>query len=257
MLILCPLPRPRTVPQPGVLAPLPSPALQKTRFELCAESLPAAIAADRAGASRIELCSQLPIGGVTPPETLVAQVLAQVSIPVHILIRPRGGNFLYSVPEFQQMRRDIAWVRSSGAAGVALGVLNPDGSVDVPRTAELASFARPLHVTFHRAFDETPNPAQSLEDVIATGADTLLTSGLAPCVHTGADTLAALVRQAHNRIAIMAGGGLKLESLSELLARTGVPWVHGSLTRYASLDTSLAAAIRQAISLLNSPPTPE
>ncbi len=244
-------------PQPGVLFPLPNPlpnpALPKTRFELCAESLSAAIAADRAGADRIELCSQLPIGGITPPETLVAQVLAAVSIPVHILIRPRGGNFVYSVPEFQQMRRDIAWAKSAGVAGIALGVLKPDGTIDVPRSRELAEFASPLHVTFHRAFDESPNLTQSLEDVIATGARTLLTSGGAPDVLTGATTLATLVQQAHGRIAIMAGGGLKLESLSELVARTRVPWVHGSLTSYPNI----AAAARHAVSLLQAPPKPE
>ena len=244
-------------PQPGVLFPvpnpLPSPARQPTRFELCAESLSAAIAADCAGADRIELCTNLSVGGLTPPETLLAQVLAAVSIPVHILIRPRGGNFVYSVPDFQQVRRDIAWVKSSGAAGVALGVLHPDGSVDIPRTLELAQFARPLHVTFHRAFDETANLPQALEDVIATGADTLLTSGGAPCVLTGAGSLANLVQQAHGRIAIMAGGGMKLESLSQLVARTAVPWVHGSLTSYPSLNV----AIRHAVSLLQAPPKPE
>src|SRR5271155_3467097 len=121
-------------------------------FELCAESLEAARAAQSGGADRLELCEQLSIAGVTPSATLLDAVLAEVSIPVHVLIRPRGGNFVYSAAEFQQMRQEIAQAKSAGAAGIAVGILLPNGQVDVKRTHELAKLARPMRVTFHRAF---------------------------------------------------------------------------------------------------------
>lgn len=211
--------------------------LHQIPFELCAETLGAAVAAQRGGAGRVELCVELGIGGVTPPETLVREVLQVVRLPVNVLIRPRGGEFIYTDAEFRQIRSEIAWVKKAGAAGVALGVLLPDGRVDLARTRELVELARPMAVTFHRAIDETPGISEALEAVIATGADCVLTSGGAPDVLTGADQLAALVRQAAGRIEIMAGGGLKLDTLPELVARTGVDWVHGSLTRREPTNT--------------------
>ena len=219
----------------------------------------------------MELCVELEIGGVTPPEALVREVLGAVTFPVNVLIRPRGGDFVYSDAEFAQLQREIAWVKAAGAAGVALGVLQADGRVDVPRTRELVKLARPMAVTFHRAIDETPDISEALEAVIAAGADCVLTSGGAPDVLTGADQLAALVRQARGRIEIMAGGGLKLDTLPELVERTGVGWVHGSLTRRepantpsrnaelggdsaasleASLEANLEADVRRAVSML-------
>jgi len=154
-------------------------------FELCAESVQAAQAAELGGADRIELCSQLSIGGVTPSEELIAAVIRAVSIPVHVLIRPRGGDFVYSPAEFDQMRRQIDHVKQAGAAGIAIGVLLPDGNVDLERSRELVRHARPLSVTFHRAFDETANLTGALESVIQTGADCLLTSGRRPIGNHG------------------------------------------------------------------------
>jgi copper homeostasis protein len=200
-------------------------------FELCAESVQAAQAAELGGADRIELCSQLSIGGVTPSEELIAAVIRAVSIPVHVLIRPRGGDFVYSPAEFDQMRRQIDHVKQAGAAGIAIGVLLPDGNVDLERSRELVRHARPLSVTFHRAFDETANLTGALESVIQTGADCLLTSGGAPDVLAGADSIARLRRQAAGRLEIMAGGGLRLTNLAEVVRRTGVSYLHGSLTR--------------------------
>jgi len=203
-------------------------------FELCVESLDAALAAERGGADRIELCARLDLSGITPGDQLIAATLQALSIPVHVLIRPRGGNFVYSAEEFDEMRQQLQWVKEAGAAAVALGVLMPDGRIDVARSRELVEQARPMKVTFHRAFDETPDLDVALEEVIKMGADCLLTSGGAPDVLAGAAPIAKLVRQAGDRIQIMAGGGLKLVSLAEVLERTGVRCVHGSLTRRAA-----------------------
>jgi copper homeostasis protein len=201
-------------------------------FEVCAESVEAAQAAESGGADRIELCSQLPIGGITPEIELTRAAVRALSIPVHVLIRPRGGDFVFTVDEFDQMRRQIELAKEAGAAGVAVGVLLPDGRVDVKRTRELVELGRPLNVTFHRAFDETPNLTESLEAVIETGADCLLTSGGAADVLAGAESIAELRRQAGERLAVMAGGGLRLDNLVEVVRRTGVSHVHGSLTRW-------------------------
>ncbi len=202
-------------------------------FELCVESLKAALAAERGGADRIELCARLDLSGITPGQPLTTAALQALSIPVHVLIRPRGGNFLYSDQEFDLMRQQLLWVKRAGASGVALGVLLADGRVDVDRSRELVELAHPLKVTFHRAFDETPDLGAALEAVIRTGADCLLTSGGAPNVLSGAGQIAQLVRQAGDRIQIMAGGGLRLASMVEVLERTGLSCLHGSLTRRA------------------------
>ncbi len=202
-------------------------------IELCSETLSAAVAAERGGADRIELCDRLDIGGITPDERLTTDAIRALSIPVHVLIRPRGGNFAYTTGEFDRMRAQLRWVKEQGAAGVALGVLLPDGRVDVSRSRELVELARPMKVTFHRAFDRTPALDEALEAVIRTGADCLLTSGGAQDVFTGVELLGDLVRQAGERIQIMAGGGLRLATMIEVLERTGVRFLHGSLTRKA------------------------
>jgi copper homeostasis protein len=226
-------------------------------FELCAESLSAAHAADRGGADRIELCIRLDIGGITPGEQLITDTLRVLSIPVHVLIRPRGGDFVYSAAEFDLMKEQVLWVKRAGAAGVALGVLQADGRIDVTRSSELTELARPMKVTFHRAFDRAPNLSEALEAVISTGAECLLTSGGAPDVLTGAEPLGKLVTQAGNRIQIMAGGGLKLASITEVLKRTGLRCLHGSLTRRAgevvagNSTEALEADLRTAIRLLS------
>ncbi|MFY9856371.1 MAG: copper homeostasis protein CutC [Terracidiphilus sp.] len=202
-------------------------------FELCVETLNAASAAERGGADRVELCTRLELGGITPSEPLTIAAVQALSIPIHVLIRPRGGNFVYSAEEFEHMRQQLQWVKKTGAAGVAMGILLPDGRIDVDRSRELVELARPMKVTFHRAFDETSDLDRALEAVIELGADCLLTSGGASNVLEGADQLAKLVRQAGDRIQIMAGGGLNLASMAEVLERTGVRCLHGSLTRCA------------------------
>ncbi len=200
-------------------------------FELCAETLEAVQIAQAHGAGRVELCARLDVGGVTPDLSLVKACVQAVDLPVHVLIRPRAGNFVYSTDEFARMEREIAEVYAAGAAGVVLGALQPDDRVDVGGTRRLIELARPMKVTFHRAFDESADLPEALEDVIATGADCLLTSGGADKVLAGAARIAQLRRQARGRIEIMAGGGLKLATLTELVELTGVNAFHGSLKR--------------------------
>jgi len=205
-------------------------AVMKTFFfELCAETLEAAKAGSEGGADRIELCSHLELGGLTPSPALLNATMQAVSVPVFVLIRPRSGNFVYSDAEFTLMGAQIEEARRAGAVGVVIGVLLPNGHIDIERSRRLVKLARPMQVTFHRAFDETPDLFEALEDVVATGADCLLTSGGKAAVLHGADVIARLARQAGDRIEIMAGGGLRLKSLAEVARRSGVTSLHGSL----------------------------
>ena len=232
------------------------------RFELCTETLEAAIAAEQGGADRLELCTDLRVSGLTPSAELLTATLKRVSIPVHVLIRPRAGDFVYSADEFALMGRQIDEAKTAGAHGIAVGILLPDGSIDVPRTRELAKRAHGMHITFHRAFDEiadSSNPAviaKALEDVIRAGAQTLLTSGCSPNVLEGASRIGRLQMLAGDRLEIMAGGGLKLTNLVEVVNRSGVTTLHGSLNRARTVASpeeayqALVSDIQEAIRLL-------
>jgi len=205
--------------------------MQEMIFELCAETIDACLAAREGGAHRIELCSGLSEGGITPSHGLILDAVERSGLPVHVLVRPRGGSFVYSASEIDVMRRDILHIKELGAAGAVFGILWPDGRVDVEATRALVQLARPLKVTFHRAFDATPSLPQALEDVIATGADRLLTSGGQPNVVAGSAALAELVRLAGDRIEIAIGGGLRLENAASLARVTHAKHFHGSLRR--------------------------
>ena len=206
-------------------------AMKKLRFEVCVETLESARAAEAGGADQIELCAELWMDGITPPADLIEASIRALTIPVRVLIRPRGGDFCYSAEEFDLMRRQIEQVKQAGAAGIAVGILLPDGRVDVARNRELVELARPMEVTFHRAFDETPHRDDALDDVIATGADCLLTSGGEADMVSGAEVIARLRKQAGTRLDVMAGGGLRLDNLAAVVQRTGVTCLHGSLIR--------------------------
>jgi copper homeostasis protein len=227
-------------------------------FELCAESVEAAVAGEAGGADRIELCSELGCGGVTPDANLMESALQTLSIPVYVLIRPRSGNFVFSTDEFDVMRDQIEHAKRAGASGIAVGVLLPDGTVDVERSRELVELARPMATTFHRAFDETQDLREGLESVIETGADSLLTSGGAADVQAGSEVIASLRQQAGERIHIIAGGGLRLDNLTEVVRRSGVFSLHGSLSRRngrlatEGVAKALETDVRQALQLLHS-----
>lgn len=215
--------------------------MRKIVFELCAETIDACLAARDGGAHRIELCSALSEGGLTPSHGMIQAAIALSGLPVHILIRPRGGNFHYSAAEIEVMQADIRHAKSLGATGVVLGVLQPDASVDLARTLALVELARPMEVTFHRAFDVSSSLPDSLEDVIRSGCDRVLTSGGAHDVVAGTQSLAALVEQARGRIGIAVGGGLRIENAASLSHTIGAQHFHGSLRRRTAPQTVAAA----------------
>ena len=194
--------------------------------EVCVDSVASALAAERGGAARVELCSSLIEGGITPSAGLIEKTRAAVSFPIHVMIRPRGGDFCYDTEEFAIMQRDIALAKQLGANGVVLGILDVAGNVDRTRTQQLVDLARPLLVTFHRAFDMTADLFRALEDVCAAGADRILTSGGEQTSIQGQETIRQLVLCASNRIAIMAGSGIKPENARSLVDSTGVKEVH-------------------------------
>jgi copper homeostasis protein len=198
-------------------------------FELCAQTLPACLAASAGGAHRIELCSSLEVGGLTPPLSLVEAAVRLSAIPVHVLLRPFADNFRTSPPVVAELASSLQAVRSLGAAGVVFGLLLEDGKVDIDRMRSFVQLAAPLPVTFHRAFDATPDLFEALEDVISTGCARVLTSGGAPDVLAGAPTLARLVRQAGARIDVAIGGGLRLDNAETVVHLTGGRHFHGSL----------------------------
>lgn len=206
-------------------------------LEITVESLDTALAAERGGADRIELCADLIHGGLTPAVATMKKVHEELEIPLFPIIRPRAGNFVYSESEFTSMKRAISAARDLGVDGVVCGLLRADGGVDVERTAELVQWARPLEVTFHRAFDEAPDLLQALEDVIEAGATRVLTGGGATSAMQGAGVLQKLVKVAGKRIVIMPGGGLNASNIDRIMAETNAVEFHsglGSVLPYGS-----------------------
>lgn len=195
-------------------------------IEACLDSVPSALAAEAGGARRIELCDNLVEGGTTPSAGTIALCKERLGIPVFVMIRPRGGEFLYSDVEYEVMRRDIAQAKALGADGVVFGLLTPDGRVDAPRTRALVEAARPLPVTFHRAIDVTPDADEALETLVELGVARVLTSGQAPTAPEGIDVIAGLVRRARGRIGILPGCGIDETNVRDLVQRTGVGEVH-------------------------------
>jgi copper homeostasis protein len=203
--------------------------IEPVLIEVCVDSVASAVAAERGGAQRVELCSDLLEGGITPSLGLLQSVRAAISLPLHVIIRPRGGDFCYSEEEFDVMRRDIEIAKRAGADGVVLGILLPSGRIDIARTRPLTELAGPMSVTFHRAFDMSADLQNSLSDVCQTGAHRLLTSGGEPDCLQGTDAIAKLVQSARGRIHIMAGGGINAGNAAPILQRTGVTEIHVGL----------------------------
>ncbi len=195
-------------------------------LEVCVSSVKSAIAAAEGGAQRLELCVNLADGGTSPPVQLIREVREAVEINLRGMVRPRPGNFCYTEKEMDSMRAEIQQAKVLGVNGVVLGILHPDKSIDVERTRELVSLASPLSVTFHRAFDETPDPLRALEEVIKTGADVLLTSGQKISATKGIELIRELVEHAGKRIRILAGAGVNESNARILLRETGVQEIH-------------------------------
>jgi copper homeostasis protein len=194
--------------------------------EICVTDMPSARAAAAGGADRVELCADMASGGITPSVGLMRRVVPYLVIPSHILIRPRGGDFVYDHDEVTVMLDDIAAARHLNAAGVVLGALRIDGTIDVGTTARLIDHARPLSVTFHRAFDLVPEPREALENLVRIGVDRVLTAGGSGPARDNIAALRSLVRQAAGRIAVMAGGSIREDDLPGLLDATGVEEIH-------------------------------
>ena len=201
----------------------------KVLLEVCVESAASAMAAERGGAHRIELCSSLAEGGTTPSAGLIEVVRQKIKIPIHVIIRPRGGDFCYSADEFESMKRDIVTARQLGADGVVFGVLTEDGRVDVARTRCMVEIAKPMKTTFHRAIDMTNDLNQALADVVDAGVDRILTSGGKQNAQDAIAVIAQLIADADGRLAVMVGGGIREENVRRILAQTGAREIHANL----------------------------
>ena len=185
-------------------------------IEICLESVESVIAAEKGGADRVELCSDLFEGGLTPTIGTVKTALKKSNIKINAMIRPRGGDFCYFDEEFEVMKEDIKAFKETGINGIVFGILTPEGDVDVKRSKEIIELARPLAVTFHRAFDMTRDPYKSLEELIELGVDRVLTSGQEATVPEGADLLEELVQIAGDRIIVMPGCGITERNFPKL-----------------------------------------
>jgi copper homeostasis protein len=203
---------------------------RKSLLEISVETLEAAMAAERGGADRIELCGNLSVGGVTPEDALLRAVRAQVRIPIFSMVRPRAGDFVYSSAEFAEMKRAISAAKESGMDGVVLGILTEKHRVDSERTRQLVEFAKPLPVTYHRAFDEAADLHQALEDAIQSGAKRILTSGGAKSALEGAAVLAKLIAAAGERIFIVPGAGISALNIEQVAQQTGAREFHSGLS---------------------------
>jgi copper homeostasis protein len=202
---------------------------RKTLVEVAAHTVDAALAAEAGGADRVELFSNHMEGGVTPSEGAIAVVRDHMRIDLHLMIRPRGGDFCYSEHELEAMHRDISVAKRLGANGIVFGIVNPDGTVDAQQTRELVASARPLSITFHRAFDRCRDLPEALSALISCGVDRVLTSGGMPTAADGIENIANLVSIAGGRIAIMAGGGVRPHNIRSIVQGTGVVEVHAGL----------------------------
>ena len=180
----------------------------KFTLEICANSVESAIMAQKGGANRVELCDNVYEGGTTPSLGAIQLARQKLNIKLNIIIRPRGGDFCYSEDEFQIMIKDIEFAKKTGVDGIVIGLLNPDGSIDITRTKKLVELAKPMSATFHRAFDVSNDAFQAMEDIIYCGCDRILTSGQANKAFDGIDLISKLIAKANNRIIILPGSGI-------------------------------------------------
>lgn len=221
-------------------------------LEICVDSLESARAAEAGSAHRLELCANLNLGGTTPSYGLLQACLKQSKLPIMMMIRPRAGSFVYSDLEFEVMKRDVALAKCMGVQGVVFGCLSSDGNVDVQKTKELIDLARPLEVTFHRAFDVVADPFEALETLITLGIDHLLTSGQKATAYEGHELIQALVKQAAGRLSVMAGAGVSEENIAEIVQVTNVQACHASasvkqLNHHGNLKMGLADTGEQVV----------
>jgi len=209
-------------------------------FEVCANGLQSAINAEIAGADRIELCENLEVGGVTPTLELMMKVRESTHLPIHVLIRPRAGDFNYAEEEFQIMIESIQSCKKLKMEGVVLGVLHSDLTIDQERTAQLMSLAFPMSVTFHRAFDVVIDPVESLHTLIKLGVNRILTSGQKENALLGSDLISKLVSIAEDKITLLAGGGITEDNITAIVKQSGTHEFHFSAKKQLA-DNSLVS----------------
>jgi copper homeostasis protein len=209
----------------------------KIVLEVCVDSVESALAAQKGGADRVELCDNLLEGGTTPSFASIEFARKLLKIGLHIIIRPRGGDFLYSDLEFEIMKRDIEICKEIGVDGVVIGILDENGEIDFARSRELIEIARPMSVTFHRAFDVTKNAQKSLQMLIKLGVERVLTSGQEPTAFEGLETIAELVKLSENKIIVMACGSLTTGNVQKFVEITKVKEVH--LTGFAEVESRM------------------
>lgn len=198
------------------------------KFEICANSVASCRAAQEGGADRVELCAGIPEGGTTPSYGMIKSARESITIGLNVIIRPRGGDFLYSEEEIREMVYDIRTAKALGADGLVFGCLKADGAVDMDAMKILMEAAGDIPVTFHRAFDHCSDPFKSLEDIIALGCRRILTSGCKPTALEGTEMLAELVRKAGDRIIIMPGCGIREDNIAEIARLSGAGEFHFS-----------------------------
>ena len=222
----------------------------KARVEVCVDSVESALAAQAGGAHRVELCAGLIEGGTTPSTGAIELARRSLQIDLNVIVRPRAGDFCYSDVELEVMQRDIAAAKALGVNGVVIGILKEDGAIDVERTRRLTDAARPMSVTFHRAFDMSRDPHEALEALVALGIDRVLTKGQEDSIWEGLDLVARLVAQAGERIIVMPGGGRE-RNVRAVVERTGAREIHVVGTQivesrmlHRNLRLSMGGAVR-------------
>jgi len=198
-------------------------------FESCIDSHGAGLASASGGAGRVELCARLDVGGTTPDIALIERCAASLTIPVFVMIRPRGGDFVYERGEVAAMEADIRTAIAAGAHGVVFGALRPDATIDASIMRRLIDVARPLPVTCHKAIDATRDPLEAIEALLRLGVDRVLTSGGADTAVAGAATIAHMVARAGDALVVMAGGGVRAHNVAALVRKTGVREVHAAV----------------------------
>ncbi len=198
------------------------------QLEICANSIASAMSAQEGRADRVEFCQNLEWGGTTPSAGQIRIARERLSIGLHVLIRPRTGDFLYSTTEFEEMKADVLFCKEANCDGVVVGLLQANGRIDQVRTTELVTLAHPMHVTFHRAFDVSRDPFEALEAIIACGCQRLLTSGQKDTAMEGAKLIGELIERANGRIEVMPGSGINENNLAQLAKTTGATVFHSS-----------------------------
>lgn len=218
---------------------------QTITLEIAVFSVEAALAAIRAGANRIEFCENPSEGGTTPSYGSLTTLIQKTNIPIFPIIRPRGGDFLYTNTEFECIKEDLLLVKKLGYPGAVIGLLKADGTIDVERTKALVDLAYPMEITFHRAFDRCKDPMQGLEDIIATGCIRVLTSGQVPNVMDALPLIKELVTKAAGRIGILPGSGVRANNVKEIIEITGANEIHSSARKAIHSFMSFNAASMQ------------